>query len=173
MVMESPSGDSRQGAAEPVKGYASGLRALVARNFLISEKHQSQHWRAFRLGADPQILLFEEKFLRRMHKLGIPMFATCIVRTLNEQTMEFVQGNTKHRAGESPHNYGCAVDFVHGIDGWHLAPESWELLGHIGKEIAAQNGIHIVWGGDMRDSSPAHWELEDWRERMATVSPAP
>lgn len=149
---------------EAVTGYASGLRAIVARDFLLSEKHQEQQWRADRKGADHRILLFEHKFLLRMEKLGVPMFAHCVVRSLAEQTARFVQGNSKAKAGQSPHNYGLAVDLIHGIWAWQIADESWRVIGHIGKEIAAQNGLKLTWGGDFKNLwDPAHWELTDWK----------
>lgn len=149
---------------EPVTGYSSGLRAIMARDFLLTEKHQELSWRADRKGADHRILLFEHKFLTRMDKLGVPMYAHTIVRSLAEQTAKYVQGHSKAKAGQSAHNYGLAVDLVHSIKHWDLPDESWRLIGHIGKEIAAQNGIKITWGGDFKSIwDPAHWELKDWK----------
>ena len=150
--------------SEAVAGLSSGLRAIQARTFLTSEKYQEQQWRAVRDGAHPKILLFEVKLVRRMRKLGVPMFAHTIVRSNEEQTAAFVRGVSKARAGESAHNYGLAVDVIHGIHGWEIANESWRMIGHIGKEVAAQNGIRIVWGGDWNFYDPAHWELENWKE---------
>nr|QJB21385.1 MAG: hypothetical protein [Microvirus sp.] len=149
---------------EPVTGHSSGLRALVARDFLLSQRHQEQHWRADRTAADHRILLFEHKFLSRMDKLGVPMFAHCIVRSMAQQTAVYVQGHSKAKAGQSPHNYGLAIDLIHGIRAWDLPKESWDVIGHIGKEVALQNGIKITWGGDFESLyDPAHWELKDWK----------
>ena len=161
-------------ADEKVVGYASALRVLVARDFLHSVKHSEQLMRANRKGAHEDILLFEKKFLSKTAKLGIPMFAHSIVRNEADQTKAFVQGFSKARYGESPHNFGLAVDFIHGIKGWNLDEQSWQMIGHIGREIAAQNGLKLVWGGDdpgvddAFDWDPAHWELADWRRIKET-----
>lgn len=79
-------------SSEVVEGLSSGLRAIMARDYLLSERYQEQQWRADRKAADPRILLFEQKFLSRMDKLGVPMFAHTVVRSLAEQTQRFVQG---------------------------------------------------------------------------------
>ena len=145
------------------EGLSSALRAMMDRDYLLSEKYQEQQWRADRKAADHRILLFEQKFITRMEKLGVPMFAHCIVRSLAEQTAAYVQGFTKAKAGQSPHNYGLAVDLIHGQWAWQLSKESWALIGHVGKEVAVQNGLKLVWGGDWKFYDPAHWELADWR----------
>lgn len=150
---------------EAVKGFSSALRAIQARDFLTSERYQEQQWRAVRQGADHRILLFEEKFQNRMRRLGVPMFAHCVVRNLAEQTARYVQGHSKAKAGQSAHNYGLAVDLVHSVMAWNMPRESWLLIGHIGKEVATQNGLKLVWGGDWKTLwDPAHWELKGWRE---------
>lgn len=144
------------------------LRAIQARDFLLSERYQEQQWRADRKAADPRILLFERKFIDRMESLGVPMFAHCVVRSLAEQTQRFAEGHSKAKAGQSAHNYGLAVDLIHGIHGWDMSRESWALIGHIGKEVARQNGLKLVWGGDFKSLwDPAHWELENWRDYVA------
>lgn len=75
------------------------------------------------------------------------------------------QGHSKAKAGQSAHNYGLAIDLIHGIFGWDIPRESWELIGHIGKEVATQNGLKLVWGGDWKTLwDPAHWEVAGWRE---------
>lgn len=159
---------------ETVLGFSSALRALVARDFLHSVKHQEQHLRANRNGAHEDILLFEKKFLAKCQKLGIPMFAHCIMRDEAEQTRVFVKGFSKARFGQSAHNFGLAIDLIHGIKAWDLDAKSWEMIGHIGREIAAQNGLKLVWGGDDPgvdddfDWDPAHWELKDWRRIKET-----
>lgn len=150
---------------EAIKGLSSALRVLQDPEFMRSERHQQQHWRANREGAHEKIVLFENRFITRMQKVRIPMFAHNMVRTPSEQMALYVQGVTKAPGGRSPHNYGCAVDMVHGVNAWDLTREQWRLIGHIGKEVALQNGIKVTWGGDFKSLyDPAHWELSDWRE---------
>ena len=150
---------------EAVKGLSSALRVIQEPEFLRSEAHQAQHWRANRDGADARIRVFEKRFVARMAKLGVPMFCHCMVRTLADQRAAFVQGNSQNDGSRPYPHMAWAVDIVHGTMGWELPREAWQLLGHIGKEVAAQEGLKLVWGGDWKGLwDPAHWEVETWRD---------
>lgn len=154
-------------APEPIVAgsYRDALRGMVDRPFLGSQKHQEQHWRADRAGAHPDLIEFERAFLRKLAKLGVPMFASEVLRDGKRQDELFAQGVSKAKAGKSPHQYGCAIDLVHGVKGWDLTETQWGLIGHQGKELAAQRGIKLVWGGDFKALwDPAHWEIANWRE---------
>lgn len=142
--------------------YADALRYMVNKPFLKSSRYRAQQWRADRIGAHNNILVFEKAFIRRFEKLGVPMFAHNMVRSEATQRRLYVQGVTKAPAGRSPHNHGKAVDLVHGIRAWDVPRPCWNLIGHVGKEVAAQLGIKLVWGGDWQFYDPAHWELDDW-----------
>lgn len=157
------------GAEHPLPETFSGaLRYMVNRPFLSSSRYRAQQWRAERKGADEDILLFEKAVIRRFEKLGVPMFAHCIVRSAAVQGRLYVQGHTKALPGQSPHNFGCAVDLVHGVRAWDLPKPCWDLIGHVGKEVAAQLGIKVSWGGEWKFYDPAHWELVDWKDRRLT-----
>jgi hypothetical protein len=158
----------------------TALRAIVARDFLLSDKYDQQHARATRQGADEGILAFERKFIRKMEALGVPMFAHSVIRSPAEQTKRFAEGHSKAKAGQSPHQYGMAVDLIHGIRGWDIPDESWALVGHIGKEVAStltvsrwneaegrfvETRVHLEWGGDWKSLwDPAHWQIKGWRD---------
>lgn len=150
--------------------YAHELRGMVDRPFCFSERYSDQQGRADRTGAQFEILQFERAFVRRAFKLGVPIFAHAVYRSASEQNSAFVRGVSKAKAGQSPHNFGCAVDLVHGTKAWDLTAKQWAILGHLGKEIAAQAGIKITWGGDWKFYDPAHWELSDWRTRRAALA---
>lgn len=144
--------------------YEAELRGMRNRAFLEDSRYMSQQTRALRAGCHPDILEFERKFVRRMAKLGIPMFCHTALRDHEEQSSLYVRGYSNARAGQSPHNYGLAVDIVHGTKAWELTQKQWELVGHLGKELAAQLGIKVEWGGDWAFYDPAHWELANWRD---------
>ena len=150
--------------------YADELRAMVDRAFCFSQKYGEQQGRADRFGAQPAILDFERKLVKRAFKLGIPLFAHCVIRGSQEQNQAFREGKSRARAGESPHNYGAAVDLIHGTKAWALSRKQWLILGHLGKELAAQQGLPVTWGGDWSFWDPAHWELTHWREIRAQYS---
>lgn len=144
--------------------YASELRGMIDRSFLLSERHKGQHNRADRSRGHPTLLEFERKLIKRFAKLGVPMFAHCVYRDDKEQTRLFVKGLSKAKAGQSAHNHGFAVDIVHGTKAWDLTRKQWDVVGHIGKEVAASMGIRVEWGGDWSFYDPAHWELANWRD---------
>lgn len=122
--------------------------------------------RAKRKGASPQILEFEQALIKKLASLQVPVFAHCVIRERDEQEAAYFRGNSKARFGQSPHNYGMAVDIIHSIKGWEIPNQSWEIIGHVGKEVAKAHGIKIVWGGDFKSLwDPAHWELADWKTK--------
>lgn len=144
-------------------GYAEEMRGLVDRQFCFSQRYGEQQMRANRTGAQPEILDFEKLLIRRMFKLGVPMFGHCVVRTGKEQDRLFKLGMSRAKAGQSAHNYGAAVDAIHSVKAWNLTRNQWSIIGHVGKEAAAQAGLKVTWGGDWKFYDPAHWELTDWR----------
>jgi hypothetical protein len=144
-------------------GFDDALRGMVDRTMLQSQKWQEQQWRAVRLGMHPDLLEFEKLLIRRMAALGVPMFAHSGIRSAAEQEALFADGVTKAKGGESPHNYGMAVDVVHSVLAWNLTRRQWDLVGHVGKEVAAARGLKLEWGGDWRFYDPAHWQLAGWR----------
>lgn len=159
--------------AEIPATFGEALRGLVDRPYLASQRWQQQQWRAVRVaerrdgveyGAHPDLLEFERVFIKRMSRLGVPMFASEMIRTRERQDDLYALGNSKAKAGQSPHQYGCAVDVVHAIRGWNMSEKAWALIGHVGKELAAQKGLKLTWGGDWKFYDPAHWEIENWRE---------
>ncbi|PSJ59007.1 hypothetical protein C7I85_18865 [Mesorhizobium soli] len=110
------------------------------------------------------MLEFERVFLKRLQKLRVPMFTHCFWRGQADQTARFVDGKSKAKWGQNPHNFGCAIDVIHARKAWALTREQWALLGHIGKEVSVQISVPVVWGGDWSFYDPAHWELKNWRE---------
>lgn len=164
--------------------YQTAMRQLMNKPFCGSPKFREQQGRANRKGGyidpvtgDVPIVEFEKAFVRELRRRGIPFFAHNMVRTAEEQDALKVAGVSRAGAGFSPHNYGMAVDLIHSIHGWELDRHSWQIIGHIGKEVAERLKIPIRWGGDWDDDGqivlddpneslwdPAHWELADWRE---------
>ncbi|MGB3645286.1 MAG: M15 family metallopeptidase [Mesorhizobium sp.] len=148
-----------------VVDYRTALRAIASPEFCKSEKYQEQQWRAVRTGCHPKILEFERLLIRKMRDLNVPMFCHCAMRSPEDQNSAYVRGVSRAKAGESAHNWGCAVDVIHSVRAWNLDRKSWEVIGHVGKELADRNGFEIVWGGDFKSLwDPAHWELAYWRE---------
>lgn len=151
------------------------LVAMSDRAFVAAPKWKSQQLRANREGAHPRILEFEKALVKKMASLGVPMFAHEFVRDEARQTELFIRGHSKAKAGQSPHQFGLAVDIIHSVKAWNLTRAQWDLIGRFGKELATQRGLHVKWGGDFETIwDPAHWELRDWKNHKdATTWPPP
>ena len=44
-----------------------------------------------------------------------------------------------------------------------LSRKEWDVLGHIGEEVAAQRGLKLEWGGRWKFYDPAHWQVADFQ----------
>lgn len=153
---------------DPARAYPLALQAMRNAGFLKTAKYQEQQGRANRVGAHPLILEFSDKLVKRGAGLGIPLFPHCIVRTRDEQASLYVRGQSMDSPDDGlwPHRFG-AVDIVHGVLGWMDKPKiehAWDIIGHLGKEVALSMDIKITWGGDWSFYDPAHFELTNWRE---------
>jgi hypothetical protein len=155
--------------AQPADRMAKAMEAMRDVEFLHSRKHQEQHWRANRVGAHPQILEFSDKLIKRARGLGIPLFAHTIVRSEQDQAQMYLKGVSRDTPadGQWPHRF-AAVDIIHGtqgyMDGLHSIPFGWDVLGHLGKQVAHSMNVQMTWGGDWKFYDPAHWELANWKE---------
>lgn len=151
-------------------GMGNALRGMANGPFLLTRNYQEQQWRAERKGAHPNILIWEKIVVKRLAAVNVPMFSHEIIRGLDRQMQLYNEGFSKAKPGSSAHQYGCADDLIHGVKAWDLSTEAWLLIGHIGKDVARQLGVPIVWGGDWKKPGqklgwdPAHWELANWRE---------
>lgn len=154
--------------AGPEVGLPLALAGLVDREFLATQKWKDQQKRALRDGAHPKVLKYTDAVIRRFKRIGIPMFAHCIVRTPEEQMRLYAAGKSKDSPddGVYPHR-GCAVDIIHSTKGWNLNKEEWALIGHLGQEVSDQMGLGMEWGGSWHSFyDPAHWQLRKWRMLM-------
>lgn len=148
--------------------YKQAREVMVRQEYFETQKWKDQQLRADRKGAHMDILDFERKFISKMKANGIPMFAPCVMRSRVEQQILYDRGFSKAKAGKSPHQHGMAVDIVHSTMAWDLpSRKCWELIGMMGKEVAASAGIKVEWGGDWKFYDPAHWQLANWEENVS------
>ena len=154
----------REAATTPLP--ASIVRAkqrLVDREFCRSKTFQEMKTRTPMGLAHPALWLFKQRLQKEFHSQGIPMYAFEIYRTPERQEVLLTQGVTKAGPWRSPHQFGCAVDFIHCERLWDLTRDEWTAIGLIGKEVARKMSLKVTWGGDWSFYDPAHWELEGWR----------
>lgn len=112
----------------------------------------------------PLIAEFYRHFQKALEQRAYPLFAVEMHRSNARQVSLRDKGTSKAGPGQSPHNWGCAVDIIHLTRGWNLSKAEWDIIGLIGKEVARKRKIPIVWGGDWKFWDPAHWELANWRD---------
>jgi peptidoglycan L-alanyl-D-glutamate endopeptidase CwlK len=100
----------------------------------------------------PLVKRQSDKVIAAMSLLGLPVRVVEGYRSPERQTELYNQGRTTKgnivtnaKAGESLHNFGCAVDLVFRKQGYNATNKQWKLLGDIGKV----NGFE--WGGDFKN----------------------
>lgn len=122
---------------------------------------------------DPQLKAILSQLLQSLeeqtgHKWGV----TSAKRSLSEQHTLYQQGRTKPGpkvtnadAGQSPHNFGMAVDCCPMKNGayWWNAPDAlWQQYGEIAESLG------LVWGGHFKSiCDKPHVELPTWRQARA------
>lgn len=100
----------------------------------------------------PHVKQRVEAFLKAADNAGIDLLVTSTYRDNESQNALFAQGRTTSgkvvtnaRAGESFHNYRCAVDVVPIVNGkpvWDTKFQIWQTIGKLGKESG------LEWAGD-------------------------
>lgn len=173
--------------------YRTAMAQLTNKSFCRTPKYREQQGRANRIGAYiylekkrfrgqevevPRCPIgeFEKAFVSDLRRRGMPFFCHSMVRTPEEQYELYKRGVSNAKGMDSPHPNGMAVDIIHSVFGWEISDRAWEIVGHIGKEVAKRLKIDIRWGGDWdgdgipvyndkdeRLWDPAHWELARWQ----------
>ena len=95
-----------------------------------------------------------QAFLEAAKKQGIDLLVTSTYRDNASQDALYAQGRTKPgkivtnaKAGQSWHNYKCAVDVVPIVAGkprWDVKDEVWQQVGALGKAAG------LEWAGDWK-----------------------
>lgn len=103
-----------------------------------------------------------EAIISEMKYLGHPVRLVQGYRSLEEQTRLYNQGRTtpgnivtNAKAGQSFHNYGCAVDLVFIKEGYDANQSLWETLGVVGEKHGFE------WGGRWKGfTDKPHFEMK-------------
>jgi peptidoglycan LD-endopeptidase CwlK len=102
----------------------------------------------------PQVKAKVEQFIQACKDKGIDLLVTSTYRDMESQAELYAQGRTKEgkivtnaKAGESFHNYRCAVDVVPLVNGkpdWDGSHPVWAQIGLIGSECG------LEWAGNWK-----------------------
>lgn len=100
----------------------------------------------------PQVKERVEAFLKAAEDAGIDLLVTSTYRDEESQNALYAQGRTapgrivtNAKAGQSFHNYRCAVDVVPLVNGkpvWDTSYQVWQTIGNLGKEAG------LEWAGE-------------------------
>lgn len=127
---------------------------------------------------EPRMQGLARELLERAHAAGYAITLTDGFRSDQAQEELYAQGRTKPgaiatnaRAGESPHNYGAAIDFAFLVNGkldsdrsW-ADDQPWEAVARIGESLG------LKWGGafGIGKGDKVHFELPDWKNLRPLV----
>ena len=111
----------------------------------------------------PQVKTRVEAFIKAAHDAGIDLLVTSTYRDNESQNALYAQGRThpgkvvtNARAGQSFHNYRCAVDVVpirNGKPVWATTDPVWKTVGKLGKEAG------LEWAGEWKTfKETAHFQ---------------
>lgn len=147
--------------------YQAAALRLVNEQTMVLPGFRARQF-AYHVGDPPGDLCdFRDAFLKALHGRNMPFFVHCLYRGPEDQKEVQQRGNSRASFGQSPHNWSMAIDVVHYGRYWELTEKEWHIVGLIGKDVARRRKVKMVWGGDWSFWDPAHWELADWRERVA------
>jgi peptidoglycan L-alanyl-D-glutamate endopeptidase CwlK len=100
----------------------------------------------------PAVKVRVEKFINSAKDAGIDLLVTSTYRDNASQNALYAQGRTaagrivtNAKAGQSFHNYRCAVDVVPLINGkpvWDVSYQVWQTIGKLGQEAG------LEWAGN-------------------------
>lgn len=152
----------------PVDGlrFDAPKRLSVPKAYFTSARYLRQHDRADWQQTDPQLQRFAARLIEAFKRKGIPLYVHTAFRTAATQRALHQAGHSKALWPNAPHTQGKAADIVHAAYHWEMTPSEWKLIGKVGKELAHNMGLNIVWGGDWSFYDPAHWEIANWRDNI-------
>lgn len=146
--------------------YQAALRRLIAPMAFQDVKFLNRKAGVDFSLIDPDLLRWVRAMARECEAMAIPLFVIEGHRSAERQALLKSKGNSNAGPGQSPHQYGMAVDLVHYGLFWNLSEKEWAVVGQLGKEVARKQNLELTWGGDFNSLwDPAHWELSDWRVR--------
>ena len=124
------------------------------------------------------------KDLRRLVDAVIKVYDFSIIETHRDRTEQercYNTGVSKAHFGESAHNYmpSFAMDVypypapmmqVEGVLKIDDKSKRWDEMGKIFKDMAANLGIEIEWGGDWKSIiDKPHIEIKNWKEKVKEI----
>jgi hypothetical protein len=112
----------------------------------------------------PLMRQYTRSLMKELQKLRMDMKIFEMHRSFEKQEEYYARGASKARYGQSPHNWGMAVDIIDRRRGWDLSENEWAIFGAIVKSVSEKTRIPVDWGGDWKFYDPAHIQLRHWKQ---------
>lgn len=112
----------------------------------------------------PDLVKFYRRFRQALMRMKWPLYAFTMYRDHEAQALLWRHGATRNRPGQSPHQYGAAIDLAHTYRFQNLDWVYWDLINGLAQETARKCKVKIQWGGEMPGEAPSHWQLCNWQD---------
>lgn len=116
--------------------YQAALRWMRRPYYLHGERYAALQEVAERRRAYPPLVVWERAVVARFRRLGVPLYARCY----------------------DAERYGYGVQLAHCVM-LRLPRICWQLIRHVGEELAGAHALDVVWGGH---EDPHRWTMREW-----------
>lgn len=114
---------------------------MAHRLFLRSARYRDLRHTAETAGLDPAMAEFVQAFQRHAAGLGVPVHCDVAWIRNEDAARLYVLGQADMLPADNPYAVGRAVDIVHSVRGRKLPPICWDIMAHIGQEVAGKLGL--------------------------------
>jgi peptidoglycan L-alanyl-D-glutamate endopeptidase CwlK len=125
---------------------------------------------------EPETLKLANAFLANCEAASVDVLVTCTLRTFAEQDALYAKGRTEAgmivtnaKGGQSPHQYGMALDVVpleHGKPIWQASDPIWAIVGVCGVNAGLEWGANFP--GSFKDIP--HFQRSNWKDHIGEHS---
>lgn len=113
----------------------------------------------------PEWLDKQKYFIQAANEMGLTLVYSDVTRTVAESNIGRAEkGNLVCKGGESPHNYGTAIDIVLLKDGKPIGVNS-QTQTDFANRVKTLSQNTVTWGGDWTKAGERHhFELKGWQK---------
>lgn len=104
-----------------------------------------------------------QQIVRAMQDAGYPAHIWQCLRSAEKQQEYYLEGTSRARPFQSPHQYYEAVDILHPALMWKVGDDYWEALSACVEIVEEKFGVELVHGWRDWGWDGAHIQLKDWK----------
>lgn len=152
-----------------IRNLVTSLRQAALRRKYDRERMQESKRQSRFTYRDGPMIFLAQQIVKAMQDAGYPATIFNSYRSPEQQNREYLEGDSKAKAWQSPHQFLEAVDIVHPGKFWNVSEDYWETLHACGKIVEERFGVDLVFGYDW-GWDKAHIELADWKSVARDIS---